>query len=169
MKSKGFYHYYVEGPDDEKIVNTLKTELQLIIPGKVERFNVVQNKLTKNRMMALKGQTTVILVFDVDAGNPEILRQNINFLLKQTKLVKRVICITQVMNLEEELVRSCKIHSVLEITKSKSQKDYKHDLLHIANLDKRLRECGFDITKFWAKQPDNQYRDITNRAEEIKY
>ncbi len=128
MKSKGFYHYYVEGPDDEIIVNTLKTELQLIIPGKVERFNVVQNKL-----------------------------------------VKRVICITQVMNLEEELVRSCKIRSVLDITKSKSQKDYKHDLLRIANLDKRLRECGFDITKFWAKQPDNQYRDITNRAEEIKY
>ena len=42
-----YYHYYVEGEDDKKIVNTLKTDFQIIEPGKVDVFNVVQNVLTK--------------------------------------------------------------------------------------------------------------------------
>ena len=168
MKSKGLYHYYVEGADDEKIVNTLKTDLQEIIPGKVEVFNAVQDKLTKNRMMTLKPRTTVILVFDVDAGNVDTLMQNLDFLHTQKALVKEVLCVTQVMNLEEELVRSCRISSVQELTKSRSKKDYKHDLVRITNLDRRLRECGFDIVKFWARQPDNQYKDIKNDAGKIK-
>lgn len=35
------YQYYVEGEDEEKIVKVPKTELRLIEPGKIEKFNVV--------------------------------------------------------------------------------------------------------------------------------
>ena len=35
------YQYYVEGEDEEKIVKVLKTELRLIEPGKIEKFNVL--------------------------------------------------------------------------------------------------------------------------------
>lgn len=168
MKNKGFYHYYVEGPDEKKIVNTLKTDLQKIIPGKVDVFNVVQEKLTNSMVRTLKPRTTVILVFDVDAGNVDILKYNLDFLRKQKPFVKEVVCITQIMNLEEELVRSCEIGSVLELTRSRSRKDYKHDLVRITNLDRRLEECGFDIAKFWARQPDNQYKDIQNASDKIK-
>ena len=41
-----YYQYYVEGQDEEKIIQVLKTELQLIEPGKVEKFNVVSEKFT---------------------------------------------------------------------------------------------------------------------------
>lgn len=38
---RGYYHYFVEGPDDKKVLDTLKTDLRMILPGKVEKFNVV--------------------------------------------------------------------------------------------------------------------------------
>lgn len=168
MGVKGYYHYFVEGPDDKKIVNTLKSELQLIVPGKVEQFNVVQEKLTKNRIMTLKSGTTVILVFDVDAGNADILMENIRFLRNQKKVVKNVICVTQIQNLEDELVRSCKIKSVLELTKSKSIKDFKRDILRINNLAAKLKECEFDMGQFWILQPDGRFKGISNEAGKIK-
>ena len=46
-----YYQYYVEGPDEEKIINVLKTDMGLIIPGKVQKINVVQEVLTNLRLM----------------------------------------------------------------------------------------------------------------------
>lgn len=135
---RGYYHYFVEGPDDKKVLDTLKTDLRMILPGKVEKFNVVQNKLTKNRLMTLKYPTTVILVFDADAGNIDILRENIDLLRRQKNQIREVICIMQVI------------------------------LIHITNLSSRLKECQFDLSKFWVMQPSNQYKDIMNEAERIK-
>lgn len=33
-----YYQYYVEGQDEEKLIQVLKTELRLIEPGKVEKI-----------------------------------------------------------------------------------------------------------------------------------
>ena len=77
-----YYQYYVEGQDEEKIIQVLKTELQLIAPGKVEKFNVVSEKFTELRIMPLKMGTIVVLVFDTDAGNIDTLKENIKFLNK---------------------------------------------------------------------------------------
>lgn len=93
-----YYQYYVEGQDEEKLIQVLKTELRLIEPGKVEKFNVVSEELTKLRIMSLKMGTIVVLVFDTDAGNINTLKKNIKF-LKEQKAIKNVLCITQVKNL----------------------------------------------------------------------
>ena len=70
MDKKGsFIQYYVEGEDEEKILSVLKTDLQLITPGKISKFNAVQNKVTKARLMNLRPDTTVVLVFDTDTDN----------------------------------------------------------------------------------------------------
>ena len=37
------YLYYVEGEDDKKVVDTLKKDMKLIIPGIARVFNVVEN------------------------------------------------------------------------------------------------------------------------------
>lgn len=42
MRKNRYYHYFVEGEDEEKLLKVLKTDLQLIVPGKVQKFNVVQ-------------------------------------------------------------------------------------------------------------------------------
>lgn len=43
------YYYFVEGEDDRKVVNTLKTDLQWIKPGKVQVFNVIEEELTGSK------------------------------------------------------------------------------------------------------------------------
>ena len=45
-----YYHYFVEGDDDRKVVNTLKTDFQFIISGKVDIFNVVDKELTAEKL-----------------------------------------------------------------------------------------------------------------------
>lgn len=162
-----YYHYFVEGHDEEKLINTLKTDMQCIVPGKVQVFNVVQERLTKLRIMQLKRGTVVILVFDTDSGNIQILQDNIEF-LKNSGIVKTVLCITQVKNLEDELVRSCDIRKIMELTGSKSNKDYKHDLIKDGHFKQKLKKHNFDIEKFWSKTDHGMYREIANDAVKIK-
>ena len=71
-KMGSYIQYYVEGEDEEKLVSVLKTDLQMIIPGKISKFNAVQNKLTKVRLMNLRSDTTVVLVFDTDTDSAAI-------------------------------------------------------------------------------------------------
>lgn len=166
--SKGkYYQYFVEGEDEQKLINTLKSEMKLILPGKVQVFNITQEKMTKLRLMNLKAGTSVVLVFDSDAGNLKILEENIRFLEKQ-KVVAEVICVIQVKNLEDELVRSCNIHQIKELLNSKSNKDYKSDLLREKNLKKRLEQKGFEFSKFWITSDSGTYEKIKNEAAKIK-
>lgn len=79
-----YYHYFVEGENEEKIIQVLKSDLRMIEPGKVQKFNVIEQKLTKLRLMSLKPGTNVILVFDTDTGNAETLQKNIEFLQDQS-------------------------------------------------------------------------------------
>ena len=144
-----YIQYYVEGQDEEKILSVLKTDMQLILPGKVSKFNVVQNKLTKARLMNLRPGTTVVLVFDTDTNNTKILKENIDT-LKKTSTVYSVVCITQVRNLEDELVRSCNIKAVRELTGSKTDSEYKSKLISATNLAALLAKHGFDVNKFWS-------------------
>ncbi|MDO4303130.1 MAG: hypothetical protein Q4D94_04390 [Bacillota bacterium] len=83
-------------------------------------------------------------------------------------MVKKVICIPQVNNLEDELLRSCDIRQIKELTNSKSNRDYKHDLIMEKNLKEKLLQSQFDLKKFWSENPGNQYSSIKNGAEEIK-
>ena len=162
-----YYHYFVEGDDDRKVVNTLKTDFQWIISGKVDRFNVVERTLKRTHLMNLKEGTTVILVFDTDTGNVDILNKNIEF-LKQQSMVEDVVCITQVENLEDELVRSTSIREIKELTKSRTNGQFKTDVLRTSNLKKRMEECSFDFSKFWSSKPKDCYKHIENNANKIK-
>ncbi|CDE55174.1 putative uncharacterized protein [Roseburia sp. CAG:303] len=67
-----YFQYYVEGEDEEKLVNVLKSDMQCIEAGKVQVLNPVLEKITPLRLRTLKKNTTVILVFDTDAGESEI-------------------------------------------------------------------------------------------------
>lgn len=161
-----YYHYFVEGEDEEKIVKTLKTDLQMIAPGKIQKFNVIQEKLTKYRLLTLKKGTIVVLVFDTDTGNISTLLENIEF-LKKENTVKEVLCITQVKNLEDELIRSCDIRQIRELTGSKSNKDFKRDVIRDNSLHKKLLKHKFDFEKFWTSA-DAAYKCINNDADRIK-
>lgn len=167
MAQGKYYHYYVEGQTDAKMISTLKTDYQFVVPGKVEKFNVIEEQLTPKRTMGLKKGTIVVLVFDTDTNNNSILDKNIRF-LKQQKNISRIICITQVGNLEDELMRSCNIREIKELTGSRSNSDFKNDMLKQNNFKKKLDTKYFDFNKFWSCSATNQFSYITNEAAKIK-
>lgn len=144
MSKRGYYQYYVEGEDERALLAVLKTEMELIVPGKIDVLNVVQQKVTSTRLMSLKKGTTVVLVFDTDAGNTDVLKENLKILNKCSQ-VNGVICIPQVNNLEDELIRSCDIKQIKELLGSKSNKDYKHDLI----IEKTLKTSCLLILLTW--------------------
>ena len=160
------YHYFVEGEDDRKVVNTLKTDLQWIKPGKVQVFNVIEEELTSLITRTLKPGTIVVLVFDTDTGKKNTLLKNIRFLQKDSN-VKQVLCIMQVKNLEDEFLRSCAISQIKELTGSKSNSDYKRDLLRQSNLADKLKKHQFQFEKFW-NSSDKVYENICNDSAQIK-
>ena len=160
------YHYFVEGEDDRKVVNTLKTDLQWIKPGKVQVFNVIEEELTSLITRTLKPGTIVVLVFDTDTGKKNTLLKNIRFLQKDSN-VKQVLCIMQVKNLEDEFLRSCAISQIKELTGSKSNSDYKRDLLRQRNLADKLKKHQFQFEKFW-NSSDKVYESICNDSAQIK-
>lgn len=45
MRKKLRYHYFVEGEDEQRLVNVLKSDLRCIQSGKVQVFNVIQLNL----------------------------------------------------------------------------------------------------------------------------
>ncbi len=162
-----YYQYFVEGECEEKVIKTLKSDMQLIVPGKVQKFNVVQNKLTEQRLMQLKPGTAVVLVFDTDTLNSKILEENIEILQKEQS-VKAVLCITQVKNLEDEFVRSCDIKQIRDLTGSKTNEEFKHDMQKVNNFDVKLTQHKFDFNKFWAMEAGGVFSGIKNSAGSIK-
>ena len=117
--------------------------------------------------MSIKNGTVVVLVFDTDTGKISTLLSNIKFLKKIHSIVE-VICITQVRNLEDELKRSCNINQIKELTGSKTDSEFKRDMLKSNNFDKKLLKLGFDFEKFWAKQDTKEYKEVQNGADEIR-
>jgi len=167
MGRNQIYQYYVEGETDKKMVDVLKTEYRVIIPGKTRKFNVINERLTRSRLIDLSPGTIVVLVFDTDVKSYDILIENIEFLKSET-IVKDVICITQVGNLEDELVRSCNIKYIKELTGSRSNKEFKGDMLKINNLKQKLDEKGFDFKLFWVSESVDSGAHIPNEANKIK-
>ncbi len=161
------YHYYVEGENEKKLLSVLKTEMQLIIPGKIEVFNIITNKINISRIMRLSENTVVVLVFDTDVENTKILNENITFLKKQ-KIIKQVLCIPQVKKLEDEIMRSCSLKSLKELTSSKTEREFKVDFMKLTNLQNKLETYNFNISKLWSIQAKGAFEKISNDASKIK-
>ncbi len=167
MRRNVLYQYLVEGDTEKKIVQILKDNMKDIVPGKVQRFNVIQEEISDFYLRTIKPGTIVVLVFDTDVCFDEILRKNIKKLLN-TSSVKCVVKIPQVKNLEDELVFSCNIKKITELLNSQSVSAFKSDILRINNLQNKLVENSFDINKFWSRNPYKPFQDISNNAEIIK-
>ena len=159
--------YYVEGDDEKKLLNVLKTQLKLIRPGKIQKLNVISEYITDVMLRTLKKDTWVVLVFDTDTNQVDILQKNIKK-LNQCPYVAKVITIPQVRNLEDELLRSCKIRKITELLNSRSVSKFKSDLIHISNLDAKLLEHQFNINNFWSQTPPSPYQAISNESQTIK-
>jgi len=159
--------YYVEGEDEKKLISVLKSEMRVIQPGKIQKLNVIQQQIPDSILRTYSPGTVVVLIFDTDTNNIDILNKNIKK-LKVCKAVSKTIMIPQVPNLEEELIRCCNIKEITELLNSRSEREFKRDLIHISNLANKLMEHKFDIKLFWNQRPEAPYQDIVNEAGKIK-
>lgn len=173
------YYYYVEGEMDKLLLETLKQSHDLIKPGKVEVFNVLQKKFSAAKLSMHKPSTTVILIFDTDVEDGanfsaclDCLSENIKT-LKKNRHITKIICIPQVKNLEDELSFSCntKLFDLLNL-RHKSSKDFKSSFLKCSNLSHKLQEAEFNIDKLWAKEFPITWKidavELKNQANEIR-
>lgn len=159
--------YYVEGEDERKLVNALKTDLQVIVPGKVDVFNVTSKIITNARLITLKPKTIVVLIFDTDVGNNKILNKNIETLQKCKNIIS-IITVPQNKNLEDELVASCNIRNAIDLLGSQGRKKFKTDFIRISNLSSKLVEKGFNIEKIWLSNGTGEFVGVINQSEKIK-
>ena len=166
LKTK-YTQYYVEGDDEQKLIDVLKNKLFLIKPGNVQKLNVIEKTVTDAHMRRLKTGTMVVLVFDTDTEHREVLDANIKR-LTLCKTVTDVILIPQVKNLEDEIIRATDIKSIKDFLGSRSNKDFKHDFLNEKKLETKFKEHSFDINKFWSTSPTGVYNGIESQAEKIK-
>lgn len=166
MRSK-FVQYYVEGEDEERLIHVLKSDLGVIRPGKVQKLNVVEHILENARLINLRPRTMVVLIFDTDIGQTNILDRNLEK-LKTCSAVSEIVTIPQVFNLEDELVHSCDLKKITELLGSKSKKEFKSDFIRAKNLANKLREHRFDMSRLWCQQPLSPYQHIMNQSEKIR-
>lgn len=71
-------------------------------------------------------------------------------------------------NLEDELKRSCKIKQIRELTGSRSNSDYKHDLIKDSRLAEKLKNANFDISVFWNSVDTGNFKHVINEAKKVK-
>ena len=161
------FHYYVEGECEKRLIEVFKEHGGLIVPGKVDVFNVVNRRLSEMHLRAFRQNTIVILVFDTDTKDTSILEYNISFLRKASN-VKAVWCIPQVCCFEDELCRATDLKRARDLIGSLSDKEFKHDFLKEKNVFLKLEDHGFDISKLWASEASGPFAGIQNSGKYIK-
>lgn len=161
--------YLVEGECEEKLIKALKVKPALIYPGTIKKFNVIQNEIPISRLMSFDPGSKVVLVFDTDIDITEHLKKNIDLLKKACSKVE-VVTIMQVLNFEDELVRSTDVSKAQELTKSESISDFKRAVNKIKDIEFRqgLKRHRFDISKIWTEKPPRAFSFIRQQSSEIK-
>ena len=119
--------YFVEGECEEQLINALKLEPRRLIPGKVKVHNVIQDILPRMVVNKIQPGTNVIFVFDTDIPKTDVLQKNIKYVKKYTSQVK-LVCLAEVMNFEDEIVRATDVNKAKELTRSPSNSEFKSDL-----------------------------------------
>ena len=161
--------YLVEGECEEKLVKALREKPELVIPGKIRKFNVVQDKLPLNMLVPLDPGSLVIMVFDTDTDKTEILKNNLKLLKNLSRSVE-ALTIAQVLNFEDEIKRSTDVSSAPLLTKSTSTKDFKAAVNRMKESEFRslLKRHRFDIKRLWTEKPPKTFNFVNQNGNRIK-
>ena len=158
-----YFCYFVEGDNEKKIVNELKGKY--LESGVVNKFNILQEKISNYvlRKFSNEKKNISIIVYDYDVFekniNTEKLKNKLEENIEILSSISEVVIIEQNKNLEDELKRAT---DVKEILNSKSNKDWKRDMLNTVNLLEKLEKKNFQISKFWIN--DSQTLKLANNS-----
>ena len=144
--------YLTEGECEAKLVKALQEEPALVIPGKVKKFNVIQNELPKSILMTFDPGSTVILIFDTDVETTEHLKTNLTKLNKQCSNIE-VLTVAQVHSFEEELELATDVARAQDLTRSESVGEFKKAInrMSAAQFRRTLENHHLDVSKLWRR------------------
>lgn len=149
MSKSEYIQYFVEGECEEKFINAYKNgESAFLKPGKVEVLNPVNKYISESRARAIKQNTTVVLVYDIDKGNIDVLSANIE-MLKNHSLVK-IIHIQSVMNFEDEIVKSTNLKKIDDMFSTTGLDNFKDAFIKHKDIVSKLKSIKFDNSLFWS-------------------
>lgn len=151
--------YFVEGKCEQQFLKAIKSEPNLVIPGKVRILNVIQEKLSTSHLLSIR-DGYIVFVFDTDVKSTNILQENIRKVKTICPPKVKLLILAQVNNLEDELIRSTDISTICELTSSKSIKDFKPDFIATKNCRALLSKHNFDINKMWVQDIPHPFSEI---------
>lgn len=160
--------YFVEGECEKQLIAALKITPERLIPGKVKVYNVIQKLIPKSQLLSIQPKTTVALVFDTDVSDRRYLDKNIE-LIKNHCVNVSIVNLMQVMDFEDEMVRSTDVNEAIELTKSKSTSNFKTDFCRINSEQCRnlLDRHKFDVRKLWVTKPPEAFDDLQQEGNEV--
>ena len=161
--------YFVEGECENQLINALKIEPRLVIPGKVKVFNVIKNEIPRREVNMIQSGTIVVFVFDTDVKKTDILLKNITYVKKYVSQVK-IVLLAQVLNFEDEIARAKDVKEAKEITKSRSVRNFKTDFCKLKTEECRntLNRHNIDVEVLWSKIPPDCFSFIEQNGKIIK-
>ena len=149
MRKNVRYKYICEGETEQKFIKVLKDE-NLLIPGKVEVFNIARDNVSKVIRKYNKNDFLIFIV-DTDILNETIFCKNIT-LLNRFKF--KYCTVFQNKNLEDELKTCCKFSNTIQLFKSfyntTSANEFKEKLIKDNNLYNKLIQNNFTVDKLWS-------------------
>ena len=74
--------YFVEGETEKAFIEQIRNKY--VLSGKIDVLNILQNEIKNSRLISIKPNTTIILIFDTDVQEKELL----NRLTQISKILK---------------------------------------------------------------------------------
>ncbi len=137
----------------------------MILPGKVEVLNVVQDKISNQRLMVLNPKTNIILVYDIDVEQTEILKYNINLLKKHN--FKNIYHIQSINNFEDELVYATSLKRINDMYHTVSVDEFKTKFVHQNDLLSKLKRINYDNSKMWSRVNTKEPFGVYSKKEDL--
>ena len=153
------YHYFVEGDCEKKLFDSFKNvKGRRIKTGKVEIFNVAKEKLSLAKVLSIPKDTIVVLQYDTDVANIEVIRYNVELLTK-FKNAKRIeiIHVISVLNFEDEILRSTSLKNINSLFNTNGTAEFKYKFIHHKDIVTKLNSVSFSLDKMYSKKPEEPF------------
>lgn len=143
--------------------------MRLLVPGKIIVLNVITVEIPRRIVNMIQPGSIVVFVNDTDVEKTDVLKKNIKRINAYVERAK-VVHLAQVLNSEDEIIRSTDVKKVQELTKSLGVNNFKADFCRMKATDCRnaLERHYFDISLLWIKEPPKIFHFVEQGGELIK-
>lgn len=163
--------YFVEGPCEKALIKSFMfTKRKHFRPGKVEVFNFINERLSKQKARSINERMSVAIVFDTDVAKTDLLDENIKVLKTVSQLDdERIFLVPSIKTFEDEIMYSCiKLKTIHDLFKTKSISEFKKKFINHSDLVSKLEEVGFDFNLIWSRDAKPPFSKYKNSSKKIK-